>query len=48
MWIRVPWLKSNKPGPQAREIKARNFQDFGLTSLIVQYEEKPEKGVALI
>jgi hypothetical protein len=31
-------------GPQSREIKTRNFQGFGLTSLIMQYEENPEKG----
>lgn len=31
-------------GPQAREIKAQNFQGFCLTSLIMQYKEKPEKG----
>jgi len=30
-------------GQQAREIKSRNFQGFGLASLILQYEEKPEK-----
>ncbi len=44
IWTQVNELSVQDLGPQSREIKAGNFQGFGLTSLIMQCDEKPEKG----